>query len=379
MTGTTTGRSTGGGSPWLGEAALQLPFDQYQRYSGAARAVAGLMGDAPYSMLEVGGAPGFPELFFTPERLAVVDRFGHHEGNFLVVDGARLPFDDESFDVVVTLDTLEHVVAEDREEFLRECRRVSRDLVVLSAPHATDHVREAELALQAFVTARFGEVFQTLQEHSDRGLPVAAETVATLSEDGWSCASAPSGYLPRWLAGMLVHHELLAVGMPELPELHAFYNTLMGPYDNMEPGYRRLVVASRHRPAAEVDELVASLVTEAPPGRADAVVAAVAGRLLSERVGLGQAEQVRKARSFDGLQQQLDHRTTELATLQARLDAAQAEVARRDHDLRELSDRLALAEGERRLLQARLAPPRLVTRARSVMSRVLQKSRGNAS
>jgi SAM-dependent methyltransferase len=154
---------------WAGEDAVRLPFDQYQRYSGAARLVDRLVGGADYSMLEVGGAPGFPEIFFAASRLAVVDRFGKHEGNFVVVDGARLPFDDESFDVVVTLDTLEHIVPQDRPAFLAECRRVSRDLVVLSAPHATAHVVEAELALQSFVTARFGEVFETLQEHADRG------------------------------------------------------------------------------------------------------------------------------------------------------------------------------------------------------------------
>lgn len=333
---------------WTSEEAVRLPFDQYQRYTGAARVVDRLVGAADYSMLEVGGAPGFPEVFFAPGRLAVVDRFGRHDGNFVVVDGARLPFDDESFDVVVTLDTLEHIVPEDRPAFLEECRRVSRDLVVLSAPHATAHVVEAEAALQSFVTVRFGEVFETLQEHSDRGLPVAEETVAALGADGWACASLPSGYLPRWLMGMVVHHELLAVGMPELPELHAFYNRLMGPYDNQEPGYRRLVVASRSRSQAELDAVADELVTVAPPGRADTVMSAVAGRLLAERVGMGQAEQVRKAREHDGLSSALAGRTTEVEVLRSQLQ----DVTRR-HE--ELAGRVNAMEDERRTLVGRLA------------------------
>lgn len=333
--------------PWETEAALQLPFDQYQRYTGAARLVHRLMAGRPYTMLEVGGAPGFPELFFAPSRLAVVDRFGHHEGNFVVVDGARLPFDDESFDVVVTLDTLEHVVAEDRAAFLAECRRVSRELVVLSAPHATAHVVEAELALQSFVTARFGEVFGTLQEHADRGLPLAEETAARLGADGWACATLPSGYLPRWLMGMVVHHELLAVGMPELPELHAFYNRLMGPFDAQEPGYRRLVVASRSRSQAELDEAREALVVQAPPGRAEAVMSAVAGRLLAERVGYGQAEQVRKAREHDALSTALAGRVAEVEVLRVQLD----EMTRRHA---ELAGRVNALEDERRDLTEQL-------------------------
>lgn len=333
---------------WESEAALQLPFDQYQRYTGAAKVVDRLMSGRPFSMLEVGGAPGFPELFFAPERLAVVDRFGHHEGNFVIVDGARLPFDDQAFDVVVTLDTLEHVVPEDRPAFLSECRRVSRELVVLSAPHATPYVVEAERALQSFVTARFGEVFETLQEHSDRGLPVAEATLAQLGADGWASTSLPSGYLPRWLMGMVVHHELLAVGMPELPDLHSFYNRLMGPYDNAEPGYRRLVVSSRTRGQDELDSVRDALVVPAPPGHADTVLTAIAGRLLSERVGYGQAEQVRKSRAHDSIAGDLAGRTVEVEVLRAQLD----DMTRRHT---ELAGRVNALEDERRHLTEQLA------------------------
>ena len=314
------GPMTAGRARWDGDDAVRLPFDQYQRYTGAARVVDRLVGDADYSMLEVGGAPGFPEVFFGASRLAVVDRFGRHDGNFVVVDGARLPFDDETFDVVVTLDTLEHIVPEDRPAFLAECRRVSRDLVVLSAPHATAHVVEAELALQSFVTARFGEVFETLQEHADRGLPLAEETAAGLGADGWACVSMPSGYLPRWLMGMVAHHELLAVGVPELPDLHAFYNRLMGPYDNQEPGYRRLVVASRTRAAGRAGRRGGRSSSPARPrvGRTPSCRPWPAGCSPSGS-GFGNAEQVRRARDHDGLVAQLAARTGEVEALRQQL------------------------------------------------------------
>jgi SAM-dependent methyltransferase len=330
--------------PWLSPEALRLPFDQYQRYSGAARAVSALKADGSYSMLEVGGAPGFPELFFRPQRLAVVDRFGTHAGNFIVVDGARLPFPDESFDVVVTLDTLEHVVAEDRPAFLQECRRVSRDLVILSAPHATAHVVEAEKALQSFVTARFGEVFETLQEHSDRGLPIADETRTALAAGEWSCVMIPSGYLPRWLVGMVVHHELLAVGLPELPDMHAFYNSLMAYFDNAEPAYRRLVIASRHSSSAQLQAVADQLTVQAPAGRADAVTSAVIGRLLSERVGFANAEMVRKAREHDVLATHLDERRAAVRRAEQALALAEVRV----HELQRSLD-LARQDNERLL------------------------------
>lgn len=262
---------------------LRLPFDQYQRYNGAAQLIAAL-GVSGGRTLEMGASPGYSEVFFADADLFFTDRYGVHEGRFTVADGAALPYPDETFDVVVALDTLEHIAPQHRAAFLREVKRVSRDVVVLSAPHDTQDVALAESALQAFVTARFGEVFETLQEHSDNGLPDAAETTEALGSDGWQVASFGSGYLPRWLLGMVFHHELLATGLPELPELHAFYNQTVAPHDNREPAYRRVFAASRRRPLAELQAAVASCVSGDEPAQVSATLAAIGGAVLARRL-----------------------------------------------------------------------------------------------
>jgi glycosyltransferase involved in cell wall biosynthesis/SAM-dependent methyltransferase len=61
----------------------------------------------------------------------------------LVADGTTLPFTDESFDVVVSFETLEHVA--DRARFVSELSRVLRDdgLLILSTPNA-NHTRPVE-------------------------------------------------------------------------------------------------------------------------------------------------------------------------------------------------------------------------------------------
>ena len=56
--------------------------------------------------------------------------------------------------------------------------------------------------------------------------------------------------------GMLVHHELLATGLPHLGKLHAYYNTVVSPLDCREPAYRHVIVSARHRPIAEVEPVV---------------------------------------------------------------------------------------------------------------------------
>jgi hypothetical protein len=205
---------------------------------------------------------------------------------------------------------------------------------VLSAPHATEHVELAEAALQEFVTARFGEVFQTLQEHIDHGLPRAEETAAVLGSDGWEVASFGSGYLPRWLLGMIFHHELLATGLPELPELHAFYNQTVAPHDNREPAYRRVFAASCRRSREELETAVDACRSGDEPAEVSATLAAIGGAVLARRltphgaeISASKAEAAQAHQLADDLQRVVVDRDAhivglreQVASLEARLD-----------------------------------------------------------
>lgn len=310
---------------------LRLPFDQFQRYTGAAQLIAAL-GVERGRTLEMGASPGFSEVFFADADLFFTDRYGVHDGRFTVADGAALPYPDETFDVVVALDTLEHIHPDHRQAFLSEIRRVSRDVVVLSAPHDTQDVRLAEAALQAFVTARFGEVFETLQEHTDNGLPRAEETAAALGADGWSVASFGSGYLPRWLLGMIFHHELLATGLPELPDLHAFYNQTVAPHDNREPAYRRVFAASRRRDVAELERAVAACTSTESPAEVTAALSAIGGAVLARRLTPHSAE-------VQAAQAAADQARSEIAGAQERVASLERVVVDRDVHLIQLRER----------------------------------------
>src|SRR3954466_13323603 len=150
---------------------LELPIDQFQRYLLTSRLVRLLDVPPGGRILDLGGAPGPIELFLPEYEVIVLDIQGEHPGGrFVIADGGALPFPDDAFDAVVSLDTLEHVPTSVRSSFLSEARRVSTGAVVLSAPLGTPGVAAAERALLEFISARLSPEFPTavwLQEHVD--------------------------------------------------------------------------------------------------------------------------------------------------------------------------------------------------------------------
>jgi SAM-dependent methyltransferase len=64
------------------------------------------------------------------------ERYGRDNVEFVTLDAAHLPFDDGSFDVVCSFETIEHLP--DREAYLREVARVLRDggAYLVSTPRA---------------------------------------------------------------------------------------------------------------------------------------------------------------------------------------------------------------------------------------------------
>lgn len=268
------------------QARLRHPFDQYQRYQLATDVLALVGAKPPSSVLDVGGAAGPAEDFLADYDLTILDVEPSElpDRRFVRASGAALPFPNDSFDVVLSQDTLEHVPSGDRPPFLSELTRVARDVIVLGAPFSDPLVELAERALHEFVTARFGGGFPMLEEHAEHGLPCLDETVGDLAERGWATAVLPSGYLPHWLAAMLVHHELLATGVGELQELHAYYNATVSPSDCRSPSYRHVVVAARDRDRQELEDIVEQLRAPDSSPLATNAVNAIAQAVFAQRI-----------------------------------------------------------------------------------------------
>src|SRR5215210_4298040 len=90
---------------------LSLPFDQHQRYRIVADAIERLReGSGPLRILDVGGGEGIILNFLPEDRITILDQSADEAGyGFVRGEATALPFEDESFDYVASVDVYEHI------------------------------------------------------------------------------------------------------------------------------------------------------------------------------------------------------------------------------------------------------------------------------
>jgi hypothetical protein len=316
------------------EHLTRLPFDLYARYRVAADLVAAVRPAPGARLLDMGGGPVDTLRAFLPGHEVVVSdvelpsRWHTPAEDLVLARGGALPFPDDAFDVVVSLDTLEHVDPAERPPALAELLRVSRGWVLVGCPCATPGVADADAALLAYVRQRFGEDFDTVQvltEHLTYGYPDPDAIAAGLAAQGAEVARFPSGRLDRWLPMMLLFFDLMALGRADPVErVQHWYNHLLSDDDLREPAYRQMFIA--RLPDAEgppLDEVVAGIVPAGPPRAPGAAAFQALGDVLGS--ALPEAVQAERERAA-ALEAELAAVREELEREQARADTAEVQV-----------------------------------------------------
>ncbi len=140
--------------------------------------------DQPVNILDVGGGPGTIAKFISPKRyrVCVLDARAEAlriiEGSVLEVvvgDGCNLPFKDNSFDVVTSVDCLEHIPDDRKASYCRELKRVARRLVVIHCPaDSADGTFDGtvyDIKFLKWYRSHLGKDEQNTLEHLRCGLP----------------------------------------------------------------------------------------------------------------------------------------------------------------------------------------------------------------
>ncbi len=276
---------------------LGLPFDLYQRYRLASQVASRLTRGA---VLDVGGLLGDQDGhvaaaadFFSgpgregPVQVRTTDLRHCDHPDHAPAPAWKQPFPDGSFDLVLSLDVLEHLEPERRPDFLSELDRVARSFILIGAPFSTPEVERAEEELAAgLLNAR-----RFLEEHRTLGLP-SHDLVESHFRDrsGYEVHRFPSGYLPRWRAmQVLTQHYFQLNDHTSMTALNRLYNRNCYVADLAEPSYRSLFLISK-RPL--------------PDGQRNALTALFPEPGTDPASACGLSEMARDAR-FPGLHQRI--------------------------------------------------------------------------
>ncbi|MFN3244067.1 MAG: glycosyltransferase [Planctomycetota bacterium] len=328
-------------------------FDQWSRYAAAAEGVRALA-PAGGTVLDVGCGESMLLGSFLPEHeLSYLDpllqaRDGEHTGNGTIVgkplDAASVP--DDSYDVVVCVDVLEHVPAEARQRFVAQMVRASRLGVVIAAPFAdVGEARRTDDIVHLAYHAKHGRDYDWLHEHELYGLPRLGDVEQQLRGDGLQVARFGNGHTP-WLQDLLSLHVVLldrAEHTPLLREMGDRFAEQLLRFDHLEPTYRQVVIAGRDAPTA-------------PPHAPDDRATREAAREAWHRFRTW--ADARLSSYADQLVAQRDGTLEQLTLLRRRLDQANEQVACWREEIDEA--RTALDEANAELAQLRAAPSQAV-------------------
>jgi hypothetical protein len=234
---------------------IDAPFDQYQRYA-ITTAIARAMGPAPPPrVLDVGGhhldfwfRPRRPIAEFLPEAPSItVDLARCPLPGYVCAGGGALPFARAQFNLVCSVDVLEHVAPASRATVLTEAMRVSRRAAVVAAPFHSPVVERAEALVGDFIRDVCGYEQGQLQEHRVHGWPDLDESAAAFEAAGWHVRVFGYGNLWTWVLMMIDKHALQAMAGSKRAQiaLDRAFNEARFEADREPPCYRQFVVAAR--------------------------------------------------------------------------------------------------------------------------------------
>ena len=225
-------------SRYLLQAAI---LRDYQRQQGIKK----------LKVLDVGGSGSILTNFIDVD-LTIIDILPNIANlpNYIQGSALTMPFADNSFDVVVSCDVLEHISKNDRPLFLKESARVTKDLMIVAAPYNLQGVRPAEIAANKYYKDMTGEDHRWLFEHLLDELPDLELAKSGLASDGLNVTHFSHTALDHWQlvtrAGfLLVQAPIHPKFVSKIQDLNRYYLENIMRHDFSATGYRSFLLASK--------------------------------------------------------------------------------------------------------------------------------------
>lgn len=245
--------------------AKTLPFDQYSRQMIVATLVNKALrpdAKAKLKIIDIGGHKGKTREFLPSDDVTILDVFDESYEGYVKGDATKIEFADETFDIAVSFDVLEHIPRPSRPAYLSEALRVSKMGVFIAVPvNAEDRkTTDAEMLLNEVNMELFGEDHRWLKEHIDLGIPSLDEMQKLLGKSGAYFVSMPSNQLDDWimLQTLIFIASQNSLATQAVNEVNAWYNEHCLELDSgIDCSYRRIFFISKN---AKMTEAVKAMI-----------------------------------------------------------------------------------------------------------------------
>jgi SAM-dependent methyltransferase len=196
------------------------------------------------------------DLSFDDYRAPVVAPAGHVRR--IEASVLELPFEDASFDVVIALDLLEHLPAQDRPQALAQLRRVADRCLIVGCPTGPAALRSDE-RLSRFYQRTGTPSPLWLEEHLRNGFPAVSDLTRELTDHGQLALYANESLRTHALVSRLeatpivwrltnLLSSVLAAGLKSARWAAASRRALSLLRADQDPSYRTIAVLSLARP-----------------------------------------------------------------------------------------------------------------------------------
>jgi ubiquinone/menaquinone biosynthesis C-methylase UbiE len=234
----------------------EVPFDQFSRQFQVTKIVDILRGDdTSLKILDVGGYKGRTADFLSADKVTVVDLFKVKEKNYIQGSALDLPFEDGSFDYVLSFDVLEHIPDDQRKVFLHECIRVAKKGIIICAPNKTELNQATELKLNELYKRLHHKPHRWLKEHIDYGIPRFDWVQQTATKRGLYTSKFYSNKTELWYAMQqaIFTNSKFPLASQNLTKLNEYYNQHFK-YDgggSEETAYRQILCGLKQKSDAD--------------------------------------------------------------------------------------------------------------------------------
>jgi SAM-dependent methyltransferase len=289
-------------------------------------------------ILDVGGcSPYMYELLSESDitfELTILDILPKPPGlpakaTYIQADATASDLADGSFDVVVSTDTLEHIPAPIKDNFVRACVRLSKDVCIMAAPFSTEGVDQAEHFVNDFNKQLFRVGQDWLVEHFEYGKPSVAAVSKVLQTMQVPFIDFGTNNLYSWIFSTHMNLIEAKVGLNDKQSeaVRRTYNQLLAQSAEFTgPTYRHFFVASKN-PSFVIKDPLTGIADTADPSVFGAYVHDMF-KLVADRMMRLHNDSIAFQEKNDQLAQQLENERIHSHKLNNELILRNAELQR---------------------------------------------------